>query len=286
MGGSKKTFLKQEFKRLSSLLFSSISTLLKREREGPVRRGRWERFLPALCSWTQTPGAEIPKRDGALVCREPCQEVPPPSSTWPRPKDGPGRQSLPPPAFGSTRDVVGTRRIPPLSPAPLRKPRAVQRAGPLRAPLDSAWMGDAHGQAQGYGLCRGVCQTRGWARTSSGRGSAWLAAAPLCPGGPWAHLPPAPAEHNRDGTWRPPAPSASRASTRQQGWQTPSAPKPSTGPQRGPAARAAQRHPRPLSVCLRTLVPALPLHGPCVSSQCAGAWQLAPSPGQPPVPSP
>lgn len=156
--------LKQASKRLFFLPSSAISTLLKRERgtSQPLVLGA---LPPALGSWAPTSGAEVPRRDGALVCREPCQKVPPPSMTWPSPEDHPDRQSLPPLAFRSSPDVARACRTPLLSPASLHELRAGQSTAPLTVPLDSPWMADALSQAQGHGLCRGASQARGWART-------------------------------------------------------------------------------------------------------------------------
>lgn len=86
--------LKQASKRLFFLPSSAISTLLKRERgtSQPLVLGA---LPPALGSWAPTSGAEVPRRDGALVCREPCQKVPPPSMTWPSPEDSTWAGSCP-----------------------------------------------------------------------------------------------------------------------------------------------------------------------------------------------
>lgn len=75
----------------------------------------------------------------------------------------------------------------------------------------------------------------GRAGTSVRRWQPWLAAALRCTLGPSAPLPAAAAEHNRVGTWQLPAPSASRPSTRWQGWRRPSAPAPAPAPRVPPA---------------------------------------------------
>lgn len=217
--------------------------------------------------------------------------APPPSPTWPRPKGQRTVLAGKPPALDNSQDMASSCRIPLPSPAPSQQAASGAEQRPSDGTTGLCPDGGCPGQAQGHGPWRGASHTMGLDSTSRRRWQAWLAAAPLCAGGPWAPLPAAPAEHNRDGTWQPPASSASRPSTRRQGWRRPSAPAsapaprvPQATPSAGVSAgKASQQHPSPM-VQLNVLT-RLPLPSCCPHSVLLPG-DLAPSPDPPGVPSP
>lgn len=131
---------------------------------------------------------------------------------------------------GGGRSAAGPQALPWGLPSTFQKPRGLASSGPAASTARLLpRQGKPGSQAQG--------QSRGWARTSSGQVQAWLAAAPLCAERPWAPLPAAPAEHNRDGTGHRAAQlgSASRAGPGQKGRWSPSAPSQLWHPEGRPA---------------------------------------------------